>query len=160
MSEHQSPDWLPTLNEFLARPVVRKGLSPLKDSIEIGVTLSSGESVTITKEKGQPTLINRPAEKPDMGFSIPPGALAAIKEFETEDLGQMAIFLFGLLTDADPNRKMVPKLNIGVIGLVTKGYLATIPLGGATLMKYLATKGFGSLGAIKNAISRLREGSK
>ncbi|MEZ4750121.1 MAG: hypothetical protein R3B54_05675 [Bdellovibrionota bacterium] len=95
-----------------------------------------------------------------MVFIIPPGAIAAIHEYETDNLGEMAIFLFGLLTDADPNRKMVPTLHIGAIGLVTKGYLATIPLGGATLMKHLATKGFGSLGAIKNAINRLRESSK
>lgn len=160
MSLQQVPEWKSILEAFLARDVVKKGLSPLKDAIEIGITVAGEPSVTITKKQGKAALLSTPPKKPDLSFSIPPGALVTIKETDTDDLGELGIRLFGMLTDPDPNKRMHPTLHIGPIGLLTKGYLATIPLGGATLMKHLATKGFGSLGAIKKALGRLRENSK
>ena len=46
---------------------------------------------------------------------------------------------------------------VGPFDFLTHGYLGILPLGGATVMKFLASKGFTGISKIRDAISKLRD---
>ena len=56
----------------------------------------------------------------------------------------------------DQEFRVLAKVHIGPFKLLRNGYFSILPLGGATVMKYLGAKGFGNIGKIKDAIARMR----
>jgi hypothetical protein len=57
---------------------------------------------------------------------------------------------------AEESDKVKVKLNTGFLSLMTGGYLGVLTAGGAEVTKYLASRGLGNIGKIKETIARMR----
>jgi hypothetical protein len=80
-----------------------------------------------------------------------------LEKLETEDVGEVGVALLQLLIHEDPARRMQAKVHIGPLDLFWKGYWGILPLGGPTVMKFLASKGMTNLSKIKEGIARFRD---
>jgi hypothetical protein len=60
------------------------------------------------------------------------------------------------MASADAACKVKAKVHVGIFDMLRKGYLGVLPLGGTAVMKYLGTKGFGSIGKVKDALSQMK----
>src|SRR5205823_2220193 len=103
------------------------------------------------------TVVKGKPAKPDMTFHVGPKAVATLVATETEEIGEIGVAILKLMAHEDPEHKIKAKVHIGLFTLLGHGYLSVLPLGGATVTKFLASKGFSSIGKIKEGISRLRE---
>jgi|GEM_PF-971181 len=146
-----------SLRNFFEQPVAQRAMKPIKDGSEIALCLmSQGETITLTKQSGVPVIRIKTPSNPDMTFSIPQNALSQLTAIRTEDIGTIGIAIAKAMIAEDPEHRLGVQVHIGPFDLLMKGYLGVIPLGGKSFMKFLASKGFASLGQIREAISTLR----
>ncbi len=144
------------LKEFFRRPVCRKGTAPLRKGIEIAVYLDGEGPVTLTREAEGMNVLGRAPSSPDMTFRLSDAALKELLKTETDDVGEIGVAILKLMAHSDPAMQMQAKVHIGAFDLLRNGYLGVLPLGGATVMKFLSSKGLTGVGKIKDAIGRLR----
>lgn len=144
------------LRDFFSREVSQKGTKPLKNGIEIEIHISDCRPLTLTKQSGKVSLIEGQSSSPDMTFWIGKRGIHQLVSVQTEDIGEVGVAIIKLMISQDPELQLKSKVHIGTLQLVTHGYLGVLPLGGSTVMKFLASKGFSSIGKIKEAISQLR----
>lgn len=144
------------LSNFFSRDVCQRATKPLRDGIEIAVHLAGTEAVTLAKRNGRTVIEPQAPKKPDMTFQIPERALHEATATTTEDIGEIGVAILKLMAHADPQMRITAKVHIGLFDLLRNGYLGVLPLGGATVTKFLASKGLGGVGKIKEAITRLR----
>ena len=144
------------LQEFFSRDVSTRATKPLKDNIEIALHLDSLTPVCLTKTDGKLLLKESVAKSPDMSFWVSSAAINQLCDFQTEDIGEIGIQIIKLMLTENTDIRLKVKVHIGSIALFTHGYLGVLPLGGATVMKFLASKGFSNIGKIKDAISKVR----
>lgn len=144
------------LKEFFASPISQKGTKPLKNGIEIGIHITDCPALTLLKQEGKVLLSEGIAKCPDMTFWIGKKGIHQLVETKTDDIGEIGIAIIKLMLSQDPDIQLKSKVHIGTLQLLTHGYLGVLPLGGSTVMKFLATKGFSNIGKIKEAISHLR----
>ena len=151
-----SQDIQSKLQEFFARPVAIKGTSPLSADAEVLLTVN-GQPFTLTR-KGKKTAVTEGAPaKPDMSFEVPTKALEALVDTHTEEVGEIGIAIASHLIHPNPDLRITVKVHIGLLSLIRKGYLSVLPLGGASFMKYLATKGLTSMSKIRETISKMKD---
>src|SRR5262249_34748195 len=108
------------------------------------------------KEGGQNKLYERETQKADLHFTIPKAAADELVTKSFDGVGKVGLFIFEKITAADPAQKIKVKLNTGFLSLLTGGYMGVLTSGGADVAKFLASRGLGSLGKLKETISRLR----
>jgi len=144
------------LKAFFASPVAQKGTQPLKNGVEIVIQVSEHPTMILTKKKGVVTITEGNSKSPDMTFWIGKKGVRELSQVKTEDVGEMGVAIIKLMLSRDADIQLKSKVHIGSLQLLTHGYLAVLPLGGSTVMKFLASKGFSNLGKIKEAISQLR----
>lgn len=148
---------LDLLQSFFQRPVAQTGTRPLRDGVEIALYLEDQGPVTLVKQNGQALVLNHaPQKKPDMTFHIPCEAAKTLSGLSTDDVGEVGVEILKLMAHSDPAHRVTAKVHIGAFDLLRNGYLGVIPLGGPTVMKFLASKGFNNIGKIRDAISRMR----
>lgn len=147
---------LKDLQDFFERPVCQKGTGPLKNGIRIAIHVGDAGPFTLEKINSRAFVRDSVPANPDMTFWVPPKALEELLGLNTEDVGDVGVAIIRLMAHSDPERKVTAKVHIGLFGIITGGYLGVLPLGGVTVMKYLASKGFTGIGKIKDAIQRLR----
>lgn len=145
------------LKEFFARDVCQKATAPLRDSVQISVEVEGEPPLILRKQGGRVEVVQGTAEKPDMTFHVGPQAPGVLLATTTNEVGEIGVEILKLMAHADPAYKIRAKVHIGLFTLLSHGYLSVLPLGGATVTKFLASKGFSSIGKIKDGISRLRE---
>lgn len=144
------------LKELFARSVCRKATGPLRKGIELAVHLNGEGPVTLTKTAEGLDVLSKAPAKPDMTFHVPEKALLELLGTQTEDVGEIGVAILKLMAHGDPAYRIQAKVHIGPFDLLRNGYLGVLPLGGATVMKFLSTKGLTGVGKIKDAIGRLR----
>jgi hypothetical protein len=144
------------LKNFFSLEVCQRATRPLKNGIEIAIHVDENSSLTLTKQKGQTEIIEETPQKPDMTFWIGKDGVKELTSLETEDIGEIGVAIIKLMLSGDSKTRLKSKVHIGTLQLLTHGYLGVLPLGGPTVMKFLASKGFSSIGKIKEAISQLR----
>ncbi|MBI4405303.1 MAG: hypothetical protein HY537_14160 [Deltaproteobacteria bacterium] len=131
-------------------------MAPLKDNVQIALYVDGKGPVTLTKEDGKPILKLEAPQKAEMSFHVPAKAADSLLETRTEDIGELGLTLLKLVAHSDPQLRVKPQVHIGLFEMFSKGYLGVIPLGGVTVMKFLASLGFGSIGKIKEVVTKLR----
>ena len=144
------------LIDFFSSEICQKATRPLKNGIEIGVYIDGSEPLTLTKQKGTITLVHQPPQKADMSFWIGKQGVKTLVSTQTEDIGEIGVAIIKLMLSSDPETRLRSQVHIGTLQLITHGYLGVLPLGGPTVMKFLASKGFSNISKIKEAISQLR----
>ncbi len=144
------------LKEIFERDVCQRATKPLKKGAQIAITLSDKSQVSLRKTDSGIKAEASPAEKPDMSFEIPTGALQHLQKVDSEDIGDIGVEILKLMASAEPKKKVRAKVHIGAFSLFTQGYLGILPLGGPAVMKFLGTKGLTNIGKIKEALSKLK----
>lgn len=148
-------DVLSRLQEFFNRPVALKGTSPLSEGCEIKLVVD-GADYTFIKKGKKPAVLEGPPASADMTFEIPPKALEALADVQTEEVGEIGIAIASHMIHPNPELRVNVRVHIGLLTLIRKGYLSVIPLGGSSLMKFLGAKGLTSMGKIRETISKMR----
>lgn len=144
---------------FEENPLAIEAAKSISNGREIAIILSEGEKQTACifgKQSGKNTFNEGTAKSPDVTFIIPVGAAEDIVTTQFDSVGQVGLRIFEKILSHDPNQKIHIKLHSGILSLVTGGYLGVLTAGGAEVTKFLATKGLGSMGKIKDAIGRMR----
>lgn len=157
MAAPLSENDLARLNALFARPVAVRGMSPLKDSAVIALYVDDRGPATLGKRGKEPYIAANAPEKPDFTFRVSAGALERLEALETDDLGEVGVAIAKLIASGDASTRVRAAVHVGPFDLFLKGYLGIFSLGGATLMRHLASTGLTSLGKIKEAISRMKE---
>lgn len=139
------------------KDVCQQGTNPLKGSAQIAIYLDDAGPVLLTKRDGKAIVLKEAPSKADMTFWITSQGLDYLRSQPAGDVGEVGVAILQLMASDDPKLKMRAKVHIGLFDLVLKGYLGVIPLGGPTVMKFLASKGFTGMGKIKDAISKFKE---
>ncbi len=145
----------PLLQRFFKKPACQKATAPLREGASVCVVVS-GERLGLIRRDGKMEVTESAPEKADMTFELPIESLRELADNPTEDIGELGIALLQLMAHSDPARRMGAKVHIGPFELLTRGYLGVLPLGGGTVMKYLASKGFTGISKIREGISRMR----
>lgn len=145
-----------SLAAFFRRDVCQRATKPLRDGIVIAVAVDGEAPLSLTKMGGRMEVTMEKPAKPDMSFSLTAKGLEQLSSLQTEDIGEIGVGILKLMAHSDPAYRMTAKVHIGMFDLLRHGYLGVLPLGGPTVMKFLGAKGFGSIGKIKDALSRLR----
>lgn len=152
-SEEQT-GWVKT---FFDRDVTKRGMKPLKDGIEIALYVDDKGPMTLGKKEGTPYVDVQAPLSAHLSFWIPSHSAKSLSELQTEDLGELGVAILKLMANPDPGYRIRARVHIGLFEFLRSGYLGVLPLGGSTVMKFLASRGFSGIGKIREAISRLRE---
>jgi hypothetical protein len=147
---------LERIQEFFNRQACRDGVRPLKEKIEIAIYVGSDGPGTLLKESGGVKVLPTAPGKADLTFWVTEKAVDKLLAAETNSVGDVGIAILQLMASSDADCKIKAKVHVGIFDMLRKGYLGVIPLGGPAVMKYLGSKGFGSIGKIKDAISQMK----
>lgn len=147
---------LEKLKSLCARPVFQAGTAPLKKGVEMAVHIDGGQAVTLARTDEGAVVLERIPASPDLTLLLPSSAIETLSQTATEDVGELGVEILKLMSHAERDKKIHVKVHIGLLEFVFHGYLGILPLGGPTVMKFLASKGFTSIGKIREAIANLR----
>ena len=156
MSDEQTERALDKLTRLFDRPVCQKGTGPLRKGVEIAITVDEEGPFTLKKERSGAVILPSAPSKPDIVVTVPQKGLDRLLALSTEDVGDIGVEILKLVTSQDKDTRMTLKVKVGMLTMVRNGYLGVLPLGGTTVMKFLASKGFTGLGKIKQGIESLR----
>jgi hypothetical protein len=129
----------------------------IRDGRQIALKVGSAE-YTFTRERGSNLLREGAAPHPDFTFVIPEASARELVTRSFETVGQVGLHIFEKILSNDPDQKIRVKLEVGLLSVVTGGYLGVLGSGGADVAKFLATRGLGNLGKLKDAIAKMRGG--
>lgn len=149
------PEAFAELKRFFEKPACQKATAPLRDGAAVCVVVA-GTRLGLMRRDGKMEVTEVAPKKADMTFELPIESLGELADNPSEDIGELGIAILQLMAHSDPTRRMSAKVHIGPFDLLARGYLAVLPLGGGTVMKYLASKGFTGISKIREGISRMR----
>ncbi len=149
-------DGFSELKRFFDKPACQKATAPLREGAAVCIVVS-GTRLGLVRQSGKMEVTESAPKKADMTFELPIESLKELADNPTEDIGELGIAILQLMAHSDPTRRMGAKVHIGPFDLLSRGYLAILPLGGGTVMKYLASKGLTGISKIREGISRMRD---
>ena len=141
---------------FFAQEVVRRATAPIREGVELALYLDQKGPVTLKREKEGMAVHQGEPRTPDMSFWVTTKGLQSLINHDTNDIGEIGIEIIKLMVHEDPEYKLKARVHIHTFTLLRNGYLGVLPLGGATVMKFLASKGLTNISKIKDAISSLK----
>ena len=141
---------------LFGRDVCQRATKPLRDGVEILISVDASSPFTLVRKAKDTVIEDRVAIKPDMRLDVPPKALQQCLDLKTEEIGELGVEILKLMAHSDPDFRIRVKLHVGLFDFLLNGYLGILPLGGPTVMKFLASRGLTGIGKIKEAIARLR----
>lgn len=129
--------------------------------IEIIVVTSNKERLeyTFKKDSGKNKIEQTKSTNADLSFVMPEAAILDIVNSQFDSVGQVGLRIFEKMLSNDENHKITAKLNCGILSLLAGGYLGVLTAGGSDVAKFLATKGLGNMGKLKDAISKMKGNS-
>lgn len=140
---------------FEANPLAAQAAASIRNGRCIALEVE-GKSYTFTKESGRNVLREGAPSSPDLTFFMPEAMVRELVTKEFATVGQVGLHIFDKMLSNDPSHKVRVKLQIGVLSLVTGGYLGVLTAGGGEVARYMASKGLGNMGKLKDAISKLK----
>ena len=135
--------------------LAHKAAASLKNGAEIALVIDE-KTYTFTKEGGKNRLHDHAARKPDIIFTMPGVSAQELVTKRFDSVAQVGLHIFEDVLSQDPSRKVKVRVMSGFLTLMTSGYLGILTAGGADVAKFLGSRGFGSAGKIKDAISKLK----
>lgn len=144
---------------FEDNELAKRAADSIRNGREIAIVIRSSNqsaSYTFTKESGRNVLRDAPAAHADLTFTIPEESARELVTAKFESVGQVGLHIFNKMLSNDPNQKITAKLHAGMLSLVAGGYLGVLTAGGSEVAKFLATKGLGNVGKIKDALSKMK----
>ena len=148
---------------YFQRPVAETAAKSLSNGIEIELQIAEPDStapletLTFTKAGGKNKILAGPSQSPHIVFEITPLAAQAILSETSDDIARVGIHIFKLIASKDPQSRVRVRIKAGLMTFLTHGYLGVLTSGGSAIASYLATKGLGGMGAIKDALKKMKE---
>ena len=102
------------------------------------------------------TLESRKSEKPDFSFEIPEKIALELTQRNFSTIAEVGLFIFEKMLSNEVESKIRAKASIGFLAFLTSGYPGILTSGGIQVAQFLASKGFGNVSKIKEALSRLK----
>lgn len=151
-----STSYFERFQTYFAREVAQKAAHSLADGIE--VEIKAGEEVlTFTKVAGQNTVLPSPAKSPQVIFTLTSQATEEVLSDSAQDIGSIGVGILKLLISSDANRRATVQLKTGFLTLFGKGYFGVLKEGGTQFASFLASRGLSSMGALKDAIKKMKQ---
>lgn len=144
---------------FEGSPLAQRAAESIRSGREIALEVKIGESVdvfTFAKEKDRNILRQGAPTSPDLVFTLPETAAKELVTKQFDTVGQVGLHIFEKMLSNDPSQRIQVKVKAGVLSLVTGGYFGVLTAGGSEVAKFLGSKGLGSLGKLKETISKLK----
>lgn len=139
---------------FESKAFCHNALSLLKTGVEIGIILEDNTSCALGYSNDKVFLEPRPANNPDVVFTLKAGAAEYICQGHAEDIGDFSILVLKQLKSGQISLKITG----GFFSIATHGYLSIIKLGGKKMWDYLASYGLSNIfkitGLIKDLIKK------
>jgi hypothetical protein len=140
---------------YFERDVAQKAAKPLANGVEIQLEVSD-EIFTFTKDGGKNLVRPGAAGEPQVVFTLTPQAAQEILDDPSDEIGHVGVHILKLIVSTDANKRVSFKLRTGFLGLFSKGYFGVVTAGGAQFAAFLASKGLNGIGAIKDALKKMR----
>lgn len=139
---------------FESKGFCREALSLLKKGVEIGIILEDSTQCALYCTSGKVFLESRPAENPDVVFTLKLAAIRTICQSPAEDVGDFAVLVLKQIKDG----LISLKITGGFFSIATNGYISIIKLGGKKMWDFLAAYGLSNIfkitGLIKDLINK------
>ncbi len=151
---------LPELKKFFEEnPLAIAAASSIKNGRKIEIIVVQEKiktEYTFRKDSGKNVLEKGKPSEADVTFTMPVAAISEIVSTQFSSVGQVGLRIFEKMLSSDEKQKVKAKLNCGILSLMTGGYLGVLTAGGGDVAKFLATKGLGNLGKLKDTISKMK----
>ncbi|MEW6058211.1 MAG: hypothetical protein AB1540_16535 [Bdellovibrionota bacterium] len=144
---------------FEKNSLAQQAAQSIKNGREIQLVITTDgkeSSYVFSREKNTNTLREGKPQNPDLTFFLPKPVAEELVAKKFNTVGQVGLHIFEKMLCNDPNQKVRAKLHVGILSLMTGGYLGVLTAGGADVAKFLATRGLGNMGKLKDAISKMR----
>ena len=151
----QSNPFAQRFSAYFDREVAKKAAKSLSDRSEIEFHVGS-EIFTFTKEGGKNVIKPSPAGDAQLVFTLTPGAAEAILNDTSDDVGAIGVHIAKMVVQHDPDKKVSVKFKAGFLSLFSKGYFGVLTAGGGQFASFLASKGLNGMGAIKDALKKMK----
>jgi hypothetical protein len=143
-------------SEYFEREVARKAAKSIADGAEVEIRVGL-ETLTFTKSGGQNQVLPQGAKDPQLVFTLSASAADAILAETSEDIGVIGVHIAKLIVNPPTaDTKIGVKLKAGFLTLFSKGYFGVLTAGGAQFASFLASKGLNGMGAIKDALKKMK----
>jgi len=145
---------------YFGRDIAERAASSLRDSaeIELRITGATPETFTFKRNAGKNLVVAGTARDPQMTFTLTADAAEVVLSDVSTDIGSLGVGILKLVASSDPTKKVELRVHAGVLSLLGKGYFGVLATGGSGVASFMASRGLGGLGAIKNALKKLHEG--
>jgi hypothetical protein len=108
---------------------------------------------------GKPRFEPGKAKAPDFDLTLPPRAVRDICAKTSGDMGDLSILFLQHMFANEADRKVLVKVNSGLITLTLHGWLRVVLAACPKLIGWLAKMGLKSPSAMASALSRVKNGS-
>lgn len=155
--KHALPDWQKEMNHFFHSPLAERAAAGLSERASILLHVD-GKPFLFRRKKGKNTLSEAGKESADVDFWVPLSAMRHLLEKAQQpgaDLGTMGVAVLEQLF-AKQDEKIKFRVNIGFLGLWSKGYFSVLKAGGPEVASSMARFGFNSLSRIKEVLRNIR----
>ena len=148
---------------YFEREVAVKAAQPLANGVEIelhvaesGTETPTDQVFTFTKAAGKIEIRPGAANEPQVVFTLTPHAAQEILDDPSDEIGHVGVHILKLIVSTDANKRVSFKLRTGFLGLFSKGYFGVVASGGAQFASFLASRGLSGIGAMKDALKKMR----
>jgi hypothetical protein len=142
-------------SQYFGREVAQKAAKSLNNGAEMEFHVGS-EVFTFTKEGGQNAVKPSQARDPQLVFTLTPGAADAILADTADDIGTIGVNIAKMIASQDASKTVSVQFKSGFLSLFSKGYFGILTAGGSQLTAFLASKGLNGMGAIKEALKKMK----
>lgn len=129
----------------------REALSLLKTGVEIGLVLEDGTECALGYSFNNVFLAPRPANKPDVIFTLKGTAAHNICQSTAQDVGDFSVFIIKQIKDGHVSLKITG----GFFSIASNGYISIIKLGGKKMWDFLASFGLTNIFKVISLIKDL-----
>jgi hypothetical protein len=144
---------------FEENPLAHKAADSIRNGRQIALEVPGDGTTKVyifTKEGGKNVLREGDAQSADVIFTIPVDSAQELVTRKFDSVAQVGLHIFEKILSNDPKQKIQIRLKTGVLSLIAGGYLGVLTAGGGDVAKFMASRGLGSMGKIKDAITKLR----
>jgi hypothetical protein len=148
------------LRELFERSqAARKAARSLSKAACVGVRFTDvSDEFRFYAVDGTPRFEPGKAKEPDFELTLPPRAVRDICGKTSDDVGDLSILFLQHMFANDADRKVLVKVNNGLIKLTLHGWLRVVFAACPKLIGWLAKMGLKSPSAMASALSRVRSG--
>ncbi len=154
----ETGSWEQELINFFGGPLAEKAGAFLSERALIAIHVEERHFL-FRRKKGKNVISEGESSEADVHFWFPLSTLRYLLELGLlpgTGMGTMGIAVIEHLFNVEEARKIKFRVNMGFLGLWSKGYFSVLKAGGPEVASYLKRWGFDSLSRIKDVLRKIR----